>query len=231
MSGGGEGKVSSRTGAHCRVGWARREAYLDCPVGSDIYSYGYRDYSGDIFHQGKPKAYGEPFKSGDVIGCLIQLGNEHPSMDWPCGHPKRSRVLIKYKGNIYYESKDFQPVSYEELADEKKNKPAKAAEKRALRTKNGQTKNSRKEQESLDLEKKYHDFLGKVDLDYKRNENNVPYIVNSCIKFFKNGIFQGDAFSKLPLPVATNALLPPHKRKPKDSVFPPPPADDDGSLG
>jgi COMPASS component BRE2 len=60
-------------GAHVRIGWARREASLNGPCGLDAYSYGIRDSSGEKITISRPAAYGVPFGTGDVIGCLIHL--------------------------------------------------------------------------------------------------------------------------------------------------------------
>jgi Set1/Ash2 histone methyltransferase complex subunit ASH2 len=46
---------------------------LNSPVGFDKYSYSYRDVKGDIFHESKGFPYGEPFKVGDIVGCLIHI--------------------------------------------------------------------------------------------------------------------------------------------------------------
>ncbi|KAF2103475.1 hypothetical protein NA57DRAFT_32125 [Rhizodiscina lignyota] len=81
---------------HIRMGWARREAPLDAPVGFDGYSYGITDIRFDTMHKSRPgkiappKAKGKALKSkasqpktgqspvdhvrtGDVIGMEITL--------------------------------------------------------------------------------------------------------------------------------------------------------------
>ena len=73
---GGDGPESH---GHVRVGFARREASLDAPVGFDAYSYGLRDVSGQKVHMSRPKDFfppGEDIKEGDVIGLEIQLPSE-----------------------------------------------------------------------------------------------------------------------------------------------------------
>ncbi len=63
-------------GGHVRIGWARREANLDTPVGFDAYSYGLRDVSGQKVHMSRPKDFSpsnESFHEGDVIGLEITL--------------------------------------------------------------------------------------------------------------------------------------------------------------
>ncbi|KAF2084602.1 hypothetical protein K490DRAFT_68537 [Saccharata proteae CBS 121410] len=78
---------------HIRVGWARREAPLDAPVGFDGYSYGVKDIGSEVMHKSRPsKIYNQLPKSakrskadstkyvedfhiqeGDVIGLEINL--------------------------------------------------------------------------------------------------------------------------------------------------------------
>ena len=61
-------------GGHVRVGWARREASLEGPVGYDPYSYGLRDVAGEKVHMSRPKAFASSaFCEGDVIGLEITL--------------------------------------------------------------------------------------------------------------------------------------------------------------
>jgi COMPASS component BRE2 len=77
---------------HVRVGWARREAPLDAPVGFDAYSYGITDSRLDTMHRSRPGKFIPPSKSssksakqlpstptpshirtGDTIGLLLTL--------------------------------------------------------------------------------------------------------------------------------------------------------------
>ncbi|KAJ7063157.1 COMPASS complex protein [Mycena amicta] len=61
LRGGGEHvhEDGKREGGHVRVGWGRREAPLNGPVGLDGYSYGYRDKTGDKVTLSRPKPYGQ----------------------------------------------------------------------------------------------------------------------------------------------------------------------------
>ncbi|CAK7199753.1 transcription factor, contains a PHD finger motif [Sporothrix eucalyptigena] len=84
---------------HVRVGWARREASRDAPVGYDAYGYGVRDRKGQKVHMSRPKEFlsvsrsstgsggsasgggaedneDEDIREGDVIGLEIQLPSE-----------------------------------------------------------------------------------------------------------------------------------------------------------
>lgn len=96
-------------GAHVRVGWARREASLNGPVGLDGYSYGIRDGTGEKVTLSRPRPYGVPFGTGDVVGCLIDIppasdSHNHESVI------SRKRIPIRYKGQLYFESVDYTPV-------------------------------------------------------------------------------------------------------------------------
>lgn len=64
---------------HVRMGWARREASRDAPVGYDAYGYGVRDRKGQKMHMSRPKDCfldDEDIREGDVIGLEIQLPSE-----------------------------------------------------------------------------------------------------------------------------------------------------------
>ncbi len=94
--GGGEhvGDESRRDGSHVRLGWGRREAPLNGPVGLDGYSYGYRDKTGETVNLSHPRPYGRSFCSGDVIGMYISLPARRQA------DPKDSHdpAHIKYSG-------------------------------------------------------------------------------------------------------------------------------------
>ncbi|KAK0712226.1 hypothetical protein B0T21DRAFT_297500 [Apiosordaria backusii] len=119
---------------HIRLGFARREASLDAPVGFDAYSYGIRDKSGQKIHMSRPKEFfpeGEDIKEGDVIGLEIQLpserlhrkivqGHYNPAVDLVAEeeghHPDgvieypnivRDRIPIRFKAHIYFEKIDY----------------------------------------------------------------------------------------------------------------------------
>ncbi|KAL8939695.1 MAG: hypothetical protein Q9211_002624, partial [Gyalolechia sp. 1 TL-2023] len=118
-------------GGHVRLGWARREANLDTPVGFDAYSYGLRDVSGQKVHMSRPKDFApgnESFCEGDVIGLEITLpslalhrkvieGSYNKAVDVSDDldpHPAaeapdiiRDRVPIRYKGIVYFEQFEY----------------------------------------------------------------------------------------------------------------------------
>lgn len=58
---------------HCRLGWATRRSDVETPVGFDAYGFGIRDLTGEFLHRARPRAYGEPFGPGDVVGCRVVL--------------------------------------------------------------------------------------------------------------------------------------------------------------
>ncbi|KAL2266936.1 hypothetical protein VTJ83DRAFT_4213 [Remersonia thermophila] len=116
---------------HVRVGWARREASLDAPVGFDAYSYGLRDVGGQKVHMSRPKDFfppGEAIREGDVIGLEIRLPSErlqrkiargeyNPAID-ASDEPEesqppevadviRDRIPIRFKAHIYFEKIDY----------------------------------------------------------------------------------------------------------------------------
>ncbi|KAI0599422.1 hypothetical protein F4775DRAFT_125494 [Biscogniauxia sp. FL1348] len=115
---------------HVRMGFARREASLDAPVGFDAYSYGIRDVQGQKVHMSRPKDFfppGEDIREGDVIGLEIQLPSEqlhrkvvqgqyNPAVDLideeaeeaeEAANIVRDRIPIRFKAHIYFEKIDY----------------------------------------------------------------------------------------------------------------------------
>ncbi|KAG9301316.1 hypothetical protein G9A89_004068 [Geosiphon pyriformis] len=108
---GGEGQIDGKDGAHVRVGWARREGSRNTPVGFDGYSYGIRDLTGEKVHQSRPKKFGEPFKTGDVIGLYISLPPpENGFPGYQVKSARRHRTAIKLKTSTVFEYKDYKPT-------------------------------------------------------------------------------------------------------------------------
>ena len=127
-------------GGHVRLGWARREASLEGPVGFDAYSYGLRDVKGQKVHMSRPKDFANSdFCEGDVIGLEITLpslslhrkvvdGVYNKAVDVsddldPASSGEfpdiiRDRVPIRYKTQLYFEQFEYSPVkALEELAN------------------------------------------------------------------------------------------------------------------
>jgi len=117
LHGGGEhiSEESHREGSHVRLGWGRREASLNGPVGLDGYSYGYRDKTGEKVTLSRPRPYGRPFGTGDVVGMYISLPpRRQPDKKDPHdpAHLKRERIPIDLKGQEVFEILEY-PVSKE----------------------------------------------------------------------------------------------------------------------
>lgn len=126
--GGGEGKgdVANPEGSHVRLGWARREAPLNGPVGLDGYSYGIRDKTGEKVTLSRPKPYGRPFRSGDVIGLYISLPPRgEPQQGDPTDPARkvRKRIPIQFKHQLYFESMEYRVSKEMEALLEQNNKP------------------------------------------------------------------------------------------------------------
>ncbi|KAJ3566327.1 hypothetical protein NP233_g7074 [Leucocoprinus birnbaumii] len=109
--GGGSGPVKvKREGSHVRLGWGRREASLNTPVGGDGYSYGYSDRGGAKITLGHLRPYGKPFKSGDVIGMYISLPprrKPNPKDHTDPAHMRRERIPIDLKGQEVFEILEY----------------------------------------------------------------------------------------------------------------------------
>ncbi|KAK0636914.1 hypothetical protein B0T17DRAFT_520247 [Bombardia bombarda] len=204
---------------HVRVGWARREASLDAPVGFDAYSYGIRDVAGQKVHMSRPKDFfppGEDLREGDVIGLEIQLPSEslhrkvvlgqyNPAVDLldegadhgaEASNIIRDRIPIRFKSHIYFEESDYHTVK--ELEDLMNPSPMSSS--------------------------------GSHGSPEKPNPNHpVPALrtlPNSHVKVYKNGVLMGTAWTGL------LAFLPPASKKPPQPTQPAGrDCPDDGSLG
>ncbi|KAI8999014.1 hypothetical protein BD414DRAFT_476724 [Trametes punicea] len=102
--------LARKEGAHVRLGWARREAPLNAPAGYDGYSYAMRDKTGEKVHLSRPRPYGRPFRTGDVVGMYIALPpRRHPDKRDPYdpAHIRRERIAIEFKGQEYFESLEY----------------------------------------------------------------------------------------------------------------------------
>ncbi|KAG9049409.1 hypothetical protein FS837_010349 [Tulasnella sp. UAMH 9824] len=227
--GGGDGAEGNKDGAHIRLGWGRREAPLNGPGGLDGYSYAYRDKTGDKVTLSRPKPYGKPFGSGDVIGLYISLPpRRKPKEDDPTDPARvlRKRIAINYKNQLYFESMDYAQVKeMTELMDLKK--PTTAPSKKDATVKdsqNGQGTAASRRRKSRPLPMAEAPAL-----------RQLPTLgPESCIAFFRNGECQGPAFTDLydylqlkPLAkkdIRSRRNLPIHLRE-RENFF------DDGSLG
>ncbi|KAL7271546.1 transcription factor, contains a PHD finger motif [Rhizina undulata] len=101
---------------HVRVGWARREAPLDAPVGFDAHSYGLRDQSGQKVHMSRPKDFLEhSFVTGDVIGLQIKIPPLSLQRELTTNPVTKSadiirdRIPIRFKNQLWFEQCEYQP--------------------------------------------------------------------------------------------------------------------------
>jgi len=207
MAGGGSGTGGDHGNAHIRIGWGRREANLDAPVGTDGYGYAIRDVSGEKVHISRPKPYGKSFKSGDVIGCLISL----PERQIDPETIKRKRTAIRYKGALYFEMDEYGVQKEMDALVDREGKVAAAAKAAAEAAKEDEKAKGKKKKRKEEEE-------GPVARD-------LPILPGSHIEFYLNGEPLGTAFEDLydylPLPP-----IPSLNAKKPDSIL-----HDDGTLG
>ncbi|RCI08414.1 hypothetical protein L249_8913 [Ophiocordyceps polyrhachis-furcata BCC 54312] len=183
-----DGSSRPQGGKHIRMGWARREASLDAPVGFDAYSYGIRDVSGEKVHMSRPKEFfppGEGIREGDVIGLEIQLPSEHlhrkvmsgdfnPAVDAADDEPAlaaeslnivRDRVPIRFKAHTYFEKIEY---------------------------------HSTKELEDLMNPSPMATGLSVIQAPNPNHPSPaLRTLPNSCIRIYKNGVLMGTPFENL----------------------------------
>lgn len=207
----GGGTGGDNGNPHIRLGWARREANLDAPIGMDGYGYGIRDVNGDKVHISRPKPYGKSFKTGDVVGCLIKLPPRHDSLD----QFKRKRSYLKWKGNFYFESAEYTPQKEMEALADREGKIAAAAKAAAEAAK-----------EEVNQPKKKGKKKVVEEVDTGPVARQLPILEGSNVEFFLNGQSLGVAFEDVydfaPLPSTT---LPQAKKGVDPKIY------DDGTLG
>ncbi len=230
IHGGGEyvGEESRREGSHVRLGWARREAPLNGPAGLDGYSYGYRDKTGEKVSLSRPRPYGQPFGTGDVVGMYISLPpcrKPNPKDPHDPTHLKRERIPIGLKGQEVFEILEYPP----------------SKEMTALVDYSGKTPHSGSLPSSnkKSTNGKLPERGGPTQPGAKVNPTNLrplPVLHGSRIAFFVNGECQGTAFQDiydyLPLRQTDMQLKANSRKKPREkgkghreNPF------DDGTLG
>lgn len=208
--------TSESPNGHVRMGWARREATLDAPVGFDAYSYGLRDIAGQKIFMSRPADFlppGEDICEGDVIGLEITLPSEslhRKIVDGSYNHAVdfedevlgidypdiiRDRVPIRFKGLLYFEQLAYHAT---------------------------------KELDELMNPSPVISSTGGLAGGGQQPSANHPYpslrtLPNSSIKIYKNGLPCGTAFTDLLafLPPASKPLAQLHAREGLD----------DGMLG
>jgi COMPASS component BRE2 len=209
----GDGTISTSPskGSYVRLGFGRREASLNGPVGGDGYSYGIRDKTGERVHLSRLKPYSKPFGTGDVVGLYISLPPRRQPDRKDTGDPaylKRERIAIEYKGQEYFESVEYpQEKEMMELMDTKKKArtedgrdaaggagPGKASNNPASRSvtrKSATVKNTPGARKGVS---RNADTASSQKAVIGRELITLP---DSCIAFFVNGECQGIAFQDL----------------------------------
>lgn len=191
LQGGGEGvgEESRREGSHVRLGWGRREAPLNAPVGLDGYSYGYRDKSGEKVTLSRPRPYGQSFGTGDVVGLYISLPprrKPNPEDPHDPAHLKRERIPIDLRGQEVFEILEYQ-ASKEMIA---------LMDYSGKTTNSGSVPSATKKSASGKLPERG----GPTPSSTKTNTPTLrplPILHGSRIAFFLNGKCQGTAFQDL----------------------------------
>ena len=216
-------------GAHVRLGWARREAPLGGPCGLDGYSYGMRDKTGEKITLSRPRQYGRPFGSGDVVGLYISLPPlRPPSKRDPHdpAHIKRERIAIEFKGQEYFESLEYNQSKEMIALVDFSRKPADASPVPPTTKKSATVKNVPE-----------RGTRGASSASGPTQMRPLPTLPESKVAFFVNGQCQGVAFRDLydfrPLRTPADARKSHAKRRTtregtrehKENHF------DDGSLG
>ncbi|KAJ3738853.1 COMPASS complex protein [Lentinula detonsa] len=236
VRGGGEPSVvyeGLKEGCYVRLGWGRREAVLNGPVGLDGYSYGIRDKTGEKVTLSRPRPYAKRgFGSGDVIGLYISLPPKRIA-DGRDGrdpaHLRRERIAIDFKGQEMFEMMEY-PTEKEMVAlmdytpeagrggglaqpgPLPPNKPKSSSNSKAPTAKNITKKPTNPHQNPL---------------------RTLPTLPDSRIAFFINGECQetafGDVYDYLQLRQNSKSTFEKDKKKAKESHKDNP--FDDGSLG
>ncbi|XP_022825231.1 set1/Ash2 histone methyltransferase complex subunit ASH2 isoform X2 [Spodoptera litura] len=91
-------------GAATRLGWGRRYANLQAPLGYDKFGYSWRSRKGTRFHESRGKHYSNGYGEGDTLGFLIVLPQSATTKYTP--NTYKDRPLVKFKSHLYYEDKD-----------------------------------------------------------------------------------------------------------------------------
>ncbi|PKI85197.1 transcription factor, contains a PHD finger motif [Malassezia vespertilionis] len=167
-----------RDGPHARVGFGRREASLNAPVGWDAYSYGYRDQNGAKVTCSRPAPFGRAFGVGDVVGMYIRLPpSDAPLFPGTEHQIHQKRIPIRYRGQLYFESLEY-PVTKEMDAVMDKARHGEDAVAPSKSNEREEKRPARSTGASQPL-------------------RPLPVLPESCIGFVVNGAPQGIAFTHL----------------------------------
>ena len=239
---------------HVRVGWARKEASLDAPVGFDAYSYGFRDVHGEKVHMSRPKPFfprGEGILEGDVIGLEIQLPSEslhrkvvsgiyNPATDlpdddeppltaatcpsWLVKNIIRDRIPTRYKGRTYFEKSAYHPTK--ELEDLMNPSPVISTTTRNAEFAPAAGGGTSSSRRSAAASSSNRASATKSSGPPNPNHPSAPMrtLPGSAIRLYKNGKLMGEPFTDL------LAFLPPAS-KPSSQSGSTREGLDDGTLG
>jgi len=200
--------VGMGDGPHVRLGFGRREAQLNAPVGFDAYSYGIRDKKGDKVTMSRCTSYGEEFGIGDVVGLYISIPTAQElskkkqqtnSTTTTQDKIRRKRLPIRYKGQLYFEQLEYaQCREMESLMERvRKGQPGIPDDLAILGNIDGrgaQLAAELAEKEAADAAKK----KGKNSKASKKIPlRPLPQLKGSKIGFFVNGKCFGTAFEDL----------------------------------
>ncbi|CUM62794.1 uncharacterized protein PRCAT00000352001 [Priceomyces carsonii] len=205
--------VNSQNGSgHVRLGLARKEASLEAPVGFDGYGYGLRDIHGQKITLSRPKNFmnNEGFKSGDVIGILIELPSltEHrnavedfiknklrsrksDSIEEKGSHKKRKKAKAHHDENALQDNEAFlafNNISRDQIPIRYKN---------ALFYEQYEYTPTRKMEHLLNPVTVFGEKAILEKTGGQEESNSLPRIPNSKIVVYKNGVEIGTMFENL----------------------------------
>ena len=194
--------LNSNEKSHVRIGVGRKEASLEAPVGFDGYSYGLRDVDGQFMTISRRQklCIENGFKTGDVIGFLIQLPSleehrraleefvaEKSQLKPKVKKRKKKKIENDIKDNVKFIEhgnilRDQIPIKY----------------KNALYYEQYEYTTTKTMEHLLNPVTVFGE-KAIIEMDDKRK--NIPVIPNSKIRLFKNGVEQEpitDLYSFLP---------------------------------
>ncbi|KAK8052054.1 S.t1.c1 complex component ash2 [Apiospora rasikravindrae] len=164
---------------HVRLGFARREASLDAPVGFDAYSYGIRDVEGQKVHMSRPKDFFRPARTSrkETLHRKVVQGQYNPAVDLIAEESSsaegpnivRDRIPIRFRAHIYFEKIDYHTTK--ELEDLMNPSPVGASGSAGSASRQAPNPN--------------HPVA------------SLRTLPKSFIKVYKNGVFMGTAFEDL----------------------------------
>lgn len=186
---------------HLRVGWAREKASLNCPVGFDEYGYAYGDRDGVKCHSQVSKAYGEPWGPGDIIGCLLVFPSTRKIRDSKIpkhSHSSTSSITASSGTTHADEKNDHHPHSQSDLSSYHNatihghNTSLGANTLGDGRT--SLTPNSPTDLAALAARTSQAGVVNN-NIDQIRRYSTIH---GSYVAFYKNGLYQGKAYTDIP---------------------------------